>query len=727
MNPKRLLLFTALFFCLAQLHGQDTLPPVYELRVDTTVEQIPDQYWQMIEDPRNEFKFPAITRTKGFHSNTTRENGFGFNGVKTIWLRMRFKNNTGKDQEMIFGFPPSFRNDLWVMRANGETSHLLSGWGVAFNKRDTFRTRNGILVPIANQEQITVYRRVQLGSSEFNNEFRPSFSFVDTFVNRQYIQEPFWRGDTRSAFIAGVLILGFFLNFFFFWIVKEKVYLYYSLLLLIEGIWYLSIGTMLFFKNNPALVPWIDLILTFALFFFCVQQFVRYFLKTFHYYPKWDKILVSLGIITLVIHFSRLFIHNYLPFSWRGIPGGINQLFFFLWMFGLLVTFFFKKVKKDRFTILAIIAAFPAFFEWSVLYGITNLFDFLDERYGIVTPSWLAWLNENDFVIEMFCVGWFAVLFTWILLQRYSILRKQFTQQELQREKEKADLMQQQTIELEKQVEARTAQLKQSIEDLKATQQQLIHSEKMASLGELTAGIAHEIQNPLNFVNNFSEVNKELIAEMRTELEAGNIEAVNEISRNIEENEEKIVVHGKRADAIVKSMLQHSRLTSGTKEPTDINALADEYLRLAFHGLRAKDKSFNAKFEAHLDPSVGEISVVKQDIGRVLLNLINNAFYAVTEKKKTSNDQNYDPIVIVTTKKAGDKILISVKDNGNGIPKQVQEKIFLPFFTTKPAGEGTGLGLSLAYDIITKGHGGELKLETSGQGTEFMIVLPLGP
>lgn len=725
MNTKRLLLFLGLLMQFTWLSAQDTLPPVYELRSDTTVNAMPDQYWQMIEDPENEFRFPSITTSKGFHKNTTRENGVGFNGVKTIWLRMRFKNSSGKDQEMVFGVPAAFRNDLWVIRSDGKTSHLLTGWGIGFNQRDTFQTRNGILVPIANGEQIIVYRRYQIHNWDFLDEFRPSFTFVKRFINREYVQEGYWVGDTRSSFIAGVLILGFFLNFFFFWIVKEKVYLYYSLLLLFEGIWYLSIGTNLFFKNNPSIKPWIDVIITFAFFFFCVQQFVRYFLKTFTYYPKWDKILVTFGIITLAIHFSQLYLDNHISYSWRGIPDGLQDLFFFLWMFGLLLSFFLKKVKKDRFTTLATIAAFPAFFEWSVLYGLNNLFDFLDVRFGIVTPSWLDWLGKHDFVIEMFCVGWFAVWFTWILLQRYSILRKQLTQQELQREKEKAELMEQQKIELEKQVEARTAQLKQSIEDLKATQQQLIHSEKMASLGELTAGIAHEIQNPLNFVNNFSEVNKELLAEMRSELQAGNVEAVNEISRNIEENEEKIVVHGKRADAIVKSMLQHSRLTSGSKEPTDINALTDEYLRLAFHGLRAKDKSFNAKFETHLDPAIGEISVVKQDIGRVLLNLINNAFYAVTEKKKASNDPNYEPLVILTTKKQGGNVLISVKDNGNGIPKQVQEKIFLPFFTTKPAGEGTGLGLSLAYDIITQGHSGELKMLTeAGKGTEFIIIIP---
>jgi len=278
--------------------------------------------------------------------------------------------------------------------------------------------------------------------------------------------------------------------------------------------------------------------------------------------------------------------------------------------------------------------------------------------------------------------------------------------------------------------------IEQAYDNLKATQQQLVQSEKMASLGELTAGIAHEIQNPLNFVNNFSEVNAELIDELNEEIENGNIAELKAVLKNIRDNEQKINHHGKRADAIVKGMLQHSRTSSGQKEPTDINALADEYLRLAYHGLRAKDKSFNAKFDTDLDPSIGKINVVRQDLGRVLLNLINNAFYAVGEKKRKLGDgsladaHGYEPEVLISTKRIDNKsnnhrIEIRVKDNGVGIPQRVLDKIFQPFFTTKPTGQGTGLGLSLSYDIV-KAHGGELKVETKeGEGSEFMIQLPI--
>ncbi|HEU4859148.1 MAG TPA: ATP-binding protein, partial [Chitinophagaceae bacterium] len=282
----------------------------------------------------------------------------------------------------------------------------------------------------------------------------------------------------------------------------------------------------------------------------------------------------------------------------------------------------------------------------------------------------------------------------------------------------------------------------EALTELQATQKQLIQSEKMASLGELTAGIAHEIQNPLNFVNNFSDVSNELLEEMKQELATGNTQQAIEIVNGVKENLEKILHHGKRADAIVKGMLQHSRSSSGQKELTDINTLAEEYLRLAYHGLRAKDKFFNAKFETNLDPSLGKINVVPQEIGRVILNLINNAFYAVTEKKKslapspkgvqekTTND--YEPMVAVTTKRLGSvlgdrgSVEIRITDNGNGIPQKVLDKIFQPFFTTKPTGQGTGLGLSLSYDIITKGHQGEIKVDTKeGEGTEFTIILPM--
>jgi len=293
------------------------------------------------------------------------------------------------------------------------------------------------------------------------------------------------------------------------------------------------------------------------------------------------------------------------------------------------------------------------------------------------------------------------------------------------RKVELEDMVAERTRELQTQKE----ELQHALDELRNTQAQLIQAEKMASLGELTAGIAHEIQNPLNFVNNFSEVSNELIDEMNIELEKGDIDEAKAIAADVKQNLEKITHHGKRADSIVKGMLQHSRKSSGQKELIDINALADEYLRLSYHGLRAKDKSFNAAIHTNFDDTIGKISVLPQDIGRVLLNLFNNAFYAVTEKAK-ENPGTFKPAVTLTTQRYtlanGDgRAVITVADNGTGVPQSIIDKIFQPFFTTKPTGQGTGLGLSLSYDII-KAHGGDIKVETKqGEGTSFIISLPI--
>jgi signal transduction histidine kinase len=295
------------------------------------------------------------------------------------------------------------------------------------------------------------------------------------------------------------------------------------------------------------------------------------------------------------------------------------------------------------------------------------------------------------------------------------------------------DLKQAENLAIQRQIDlenliAAKKKTEDALTELKSTQTQLIQSEKMASLGELTAGIAHEIQNPLNFVNNFSEVSKELLDEMREAIEKGDTEEAKEIMNAVIQNLEKINHHGKRADGIVKGMLQHSRSSSGTKEPTDMNALADEYLRLAYHGLRAKDKSFNATMKTEFEEVLEKVNVIPQDMGRVILNLITNAFYVVNEKKKqlasTSSANLFEPTVTVSTKKSNGTLELSVVDNGNGIPPNVLDKIFQPFFTTKPTGQGTGLGLSLAYDIV-KSHGGDLKVKTKeGEGSVFIISLP---
>jgi signal transduction histidine kinase len=380
----------------------------------------------------------------------------------------------------------------------------------------------------------------------------------------------------------------------------------------------------------------------------------------------------------------------------------------FLFVIGII-----RYREKFRPAAVYIIAYVPTFFSipYLLLYASGNL------SY--------SWFLHNNLLIS---IALQAILFSLAIAAKIRILKS-----------ENEILLREENTRLEEMVLNRTAELldeKEKVENtlnkLKATQSQLIQSEKMASLGELTAGIAHEIQNPLNFVNNFSEINTELIDEMQLEIDKGNLTGAKAISNDIKENELKINQHGKRADAIVKGMLQHSRSSNGIIEPTNINLLADEYLRLAYHGLRAKDKSFNATLKTDFDESIGMINVIPQDIGRVILNLITNAFYAINEKKKSQTLEgfkNYEPTVSVSTKlilpPAGGSrgVKISVKDNGPGIPQHIVDKIFQPFFTTKPTGQGTGLGLSLSYDIV-KAHGGELRVETKeGVGSEFIIQL----
>jgi signal transduction histidine kinase len=353
---------------------------------------------------------------------------------------------------------------------------------------------------------------------------------------------------------------------------------------------------------------------------------------------------------------------------------------------------------------------------------------YCEERSAPLRKYFAAHKQESMFHLYKFSGGAIGVASsvnlseeTWSLLKRaasvFSLAYSRFKDLK----KAASDLLQ---LKLEKQ------RAEEALSELKATQSQLIHAEKMASLGELTAGIAHEIQNPLNFVNNFSDLSRELLDEMMTELKTANSDEAIEIAKDVKRNVEKILHHGKRADAIVKGMLQHSRGSSGIKEPTDINELADEFLRVAFHGLRAKDASFNATFSTDLDSTIGNVNIMPQDFGRVLLNLITNAFYAVSEKKNLVGDalqpdgKPYQPSVAIITRKNGKKVEISVKDNGNGIPREIREKIFQPFFTTKPTGQGTGLGLSLSYDFI-KAHGGKLEVKThDGEGAEFVIEIP---
>jgi signal transduction histidine kinase len=402
---------------------------------------------------------------------------------------------------------------------------------------------------------------------------------------------------------------------------------------------------------------------------------------------------------------------------------GITTVLSFLILLGIIAIIYVEEIFESAKPIL--VAILPVI-----------VVSFIVHTLQFISTKWYdSWNGFFDFA-QTIAFIWMGTMLLINRKQRNALEKERLKTLEEERQNK---IMATLKAELEVQVAERTAEitvqkeaLEHALSDLKATQSQLIQSEKLASLGELTAGIAHEIQNPLNFVNNFAEVNTELIEELKHEIDKGNFEEVRAIANDIKANEQKIRHHGKRADAIVKGMLHHSRSSGGAKEPTDINALADEYLRLSYHGLRAKDKSFNATLKTEFDESIKTINIIPQDIGRVILNLITNAFYAVAEKKK-EHPKGYEPTVTVKTLSnslspgRATEVRVSVKDNGNGIPQKVRDKIFQPFFTTKPTGQGTGLGLSLSYDIV-KAHGGEFEIHTEeGKYTEFVFTLPITP
>jgi len=332
--------------------------------------------------------------------------------------------------------------------------------------------------------------------------------------------------------------------------------------------------------------------------------------------------------------------------------------------------------------------------------------------------SWWAWCLWTFLFV--------SAIYAFILYRSRKLLQdKKILEHKVRIRTDEVMQQKEEIVQQKEEIESQRDNLEKTLVDLQATQTQLVQSEKMASLGELTAGIAHEILNPLNFVNNFSDVNAELLLEMQEEIEKGDLAEVKALSLDIYENEKKINQHGKRADSIVKGMLEHSRTRSGQKEPTDLNVMTEEFMRLSYHGLRAKDKSFNAELVTHFDTDLPKINVIQQDMGRILLNLFNNAFYAVNQKKNTAG-ADYKPTVSATSSVSDGHCVISVKDNGVGIPDAIKEKIMQPFFTTKPTGEGTGLGLSLTYDMVVKGHGGTMQVNSvEGEGSEFIVKLPL--
>jgi signal transduction histidine kinase len=510
-------------------------------------------------------------------------------------------------------------------------------------------------------------------------------------------------------------------NFFIYLSLRDKAYLYYVLYTFLMTLLNAVVNGDTFkylWPGVPALNHFIEIItcsVTITSILFAIH-----FLLTRQNAPKLHKVLR-----TLIISYACVLL---LIIAQRFIMEGNMQAMTFLFAFIAFITFVLIVALLWAGVVVLRSGYQPAKFylvAWTFLLVCVIIFILKDFN---VFPY-------NFFTLKSMQIGSAgeALLLSMALANRINLLKREKEEAQLQTVRsleENEKLITEQNAILEKKVEERTQELKKAntqlmaaVQDLEETQTQLFQREKMASLGELTAGIAHEIQNPLNFINNFSEVNSELIAEMKQEISKGNTEVVLSLADNLDENEQKINRHGKRASSIVKGMLQHSRVSTGQKELTDINTLVDEYLKLSYHGMRAKDKTFNVELRTDFDPRIGKIDIAPQEIGRVLINLFNNAFYAVQQKQRLNS--TFEPVVTVVTSKNSDKVVIHVKDNGIGISQKIVDKIFQPFFTTKPSGEGTGLGLSLSYDIVTKGHGGELKVTTKeGEFTDVMVVLP---
>ena len=662
----------------------------------------------MYKDPTNALSFEQIKNLPdtAFQKSTTTPVFFG-NTTASVWLRFAVKNKT--DAPLFLAFQT---NSLRIVDA-----FIYDESGNLTTKQRAFAR------PVdENQEQIRSNIIVSIGQSPkmiyVKVESRYSLHLPIAIARSEALSNYYYKRDVLSSLGIGILIAMGLYNLFIFFLVKDRLYLYYCLYVF-TMLW--AIAHM----NGLGLLIWSD-------------------------YP----LIARLVGVPFVLLSTWLFTVRFLNVD-KNMPRIYTAIKVLCVLLACIIPFDFLDLQTIRTPAQQILAPISAFAMLAV--GILSHFQGnKSAKYYVL--AWLFFLVGavissfsfsgilpfNYFTINAVFVGACieSILLAFALANRINIYRAESTQAQalaLQRLEENETLIKEQNRSLEEKVAARTTELEQSLAILKATQTQLIQSEKLAGLGELTAGIAHEIQNPLNFVTNFSELSVDLVKDLKEELNKSEKDAayIDELFDDLSKNQEKINHHGKRASSIVKGMLEHSRTSTGVKELTDINKLVDESLRLSYHGLRAKDKSFNAAIDTAFQDALPQIAVIPQDLGRVLLNLINNAFYAVNEESKKSKERRslpnaldtegvYEPTLFVSTQQIDNQIIIKIKDNGTGMPESVKAKIFQPFFTTKPTGEGTGLGLSLSYDIVTKGHGGALEVETTeGVGTVFIIRLPL--
>jgi signal transduction histidine kinase len=662
---------------------------------------------QVLEDPGGKLSFDDV-RSAAFQNAFKPSNkpilNFGFT-ESVYWLRFSF-NNTASEK-LVFEIAHAFLpvTNLYYKDSSGKTIEMLAGYQIPLNKK--IIRHHFQVFPLPNGEHVFYVKIISNSHPIKATIYKESVYDIKTYRQRLVY-----------GFYIGCLFFVILSNLFFYFSLRNKLYLFYAGIVVVYISYAAAVmdGFILYFIPHLDLMFWYITIPTIGVILQMIYALV--FLEV----KKYNLALYRFTVWLIVYFALYAIIKFWLPLTTVLAINTVHALISFFTM-GYLGYATGKRGNRLG-------------YYFALAYFIYFLLVLSEATYiQIGKPAYFFELSHVSLatLIEAF-------ILSFLLSKRFEF-EKEETEKErrrvqaqlLEKTLENERIVREQNATLEKRVEERTMDLKNTLKELQSAQAQLIQAEKMASLGELTAGVAHEIQNPLNFVNNFSEVSNELIADLKAEQakpkEERNPVLEEEIIHDIEINLEKINYHGNRADAIVKGMLQHSRGGAGQKEPTNINKLCDEFIRLSYHGLRAKDKSFNADFKTDFDEGIGKINIVPQDVGRVLLNLFNNAFYAVNEKSKLSAN-SYQPIARVSTRKintpSGDgRIEITVADNGNGIPKNIVDKIFQPFFTTKPTGEGTGLGLSLSYDII-KTHGGEIKVRsTEGEGTEFIIQLPV--
>ncbi|OOQ62153.1 sensor histidine kinase [Mucilaginibacter pedocola] len=721
---KIFLHFCLLFILLsAGAHAQTGQPPVYEIKTDTaSIYWLDSPYYKILPDPSEKLTLKQV-RAMAFPQ--LKEEFFRMKdfSINVYWLNYRIKNSMAKPLNVAIGSSIS-RFDVFAIDSAGRVTQKTTGYNVPFSQRSGLKRFRRAVFTLAPGEELTFYERQYIN---FRLERRTSTQPVFKLLHNEAQDAiDFYEGHLVDisiiAFLCGILILASLVNVFFFFVSREKVYLYFALF----GLCYtLLAGNFpiadVFLREMPELARYNAELAMFAGFF--LWKFLSDFYDSAALFPRWHKWSNYLSYCIFPAFLIMLWPQR-IGMAWVSI---ITSTIVSVFILNSLAVLSFSLFRSRQDKMFKLVTALP-FLVIGLIYLVADI------AYGSgASRNWFVmFIHDSGSDITLLCFYWLVILFLWKMIQRFQTLQKQVLQEALEKERiereaeaERLQLIASQKEVLEHQVAERTAELHQSLNELKQTQAQLIQSEKMASLGELTAGIAHEIQNPLNFVNNFSEVSAELLDELEIELTNGDKEEAIAIAGDVKQNLEKILHHGKRADGIVKGMLQHSRASSSAKEPTNLNQLTDEYLRLAYHGLRAKDKSFNAELITKFGDSLPLVKVVPQDIGRVLLNLFTNAFYAMQQKQKTAG-AGYKPILIIKTfTPPSGGWGASVRDNGTGIPEAIRDKILQPFFTTKPTGEGTGLGLSLSYDIVVKAHNGKIEIDSvEGEYTEFTISIP---